>query len=245
MTLDELKAAWDAAAEKSKAAPDDAKLKSELDAAETAYNEAKAAEDAKHKNPEVDESKWDEKTKAYITRLRGESASHRTKNKELASSVKTERERVKAILKAAGIESEDEKPEETIKKLTHESQTKDFRLGVLESAVQNGIAADDVDYYEYLVAKAVSDLGEGEELTEEKMTEIIAKVKKASKGPAKTSVNGGGGKGGGTPPPGESGEVSLDKFVRMTITQKSDLYLKHPEVYATLLAEAKAKKKLV
>jgi hypothetical protein len=250
MTLEELKAAWDAALAKAKAAPEDAGLKAAADAAEKAYNDAKAAEDAKSKggSEDEDESKWDEKTKAYIKKLRDENASHRTKNKELSSSVKSERERVKAILKAAGIEEESEKPEEQVKTLTAASNQLAFRNAVLETAVKHGISGDDVEYYEFLVTKAVGELEDGEELSEEKLTELVSKVKKTGgKGAANTSVDGGKGGGGtgGQPPPGGSGAVSLDQFVRMSITEKSELYTKNPDVYTQIDDRSTKQRKLV
>jgi hypothetical protein len=238
-TLEELKAAWDAALDALKAKPEDEALKTAAADAEAAYN----AKKAEPPPGEEDDSAWDDKTKAYIKKLRDESASHRTKNKELTSVVKTEKERTKAILKAAGIEDDSEKPEEKIKSLSAESQTLAFRNAILESAVHNGIPADQLEFYEFLVAKEASKLAEGEELSEATMTEIVAKIKKTGSTPASSSV--GTGKGGGTPPPGNSGAVSLDAFCAMSITQKSDLYVKNPNLYTQLLAEAKAKKRLV
>lgn len=246
MTLEELKAALDAAKVAFDANQKDTSLKAALDAAQKAYDdkvEADKGEPPPKKDPPEDDPKWDAETKAYIKKLRDESASHRTKNKELVSSVKTERERVKAILKAAGIEDESEKPEEKIKSLTAESQTKDFRLAVLEVALANGIPADEVDYLEYLVAKAAGSLGDGEELSDENIAEIVTNVKKHSKKPANTSVNGGNGK--GEPPPGNSDDISLDKFCRMSITEKSALFVKDPKKYEELKTAAKAAKRLV
>lgn len=256
MTLEELKAAWDAALTNLKADPKNADLKTAAQAAEKAYNDAKAAEDAKGEGDDeedegegndADESKWDPKTKSYIQKLRNEAGKHRTKNKELVSAVKSEKERVKAILKAAGIEDESEAPEEKVKTLTTESQTLAFRNAVLESAVQHGIPGDDLEYYEFLVTKATSELEDGEELSDEALEAIVAKVKKTGgKGSANTSVGGKKGKDGKeAPKPGESNEVSLDEFCRMSITEKSKLWEKHPDTYQQLMTQARAKKRLV
>jgi hypothetical protein len=198
MTLEELKAAWDAAKAKFTAEPKNQELKAAAEAAEQAYNEAKAKADAEEseedESSEEDDSKWDDSTKAYIKKLRDENAKHRTKNKELNSSVKSERERVKAILKAAGIEDESEKPEEKIKNLSAATDQLAFRNAVLETALKSGITGDEMEYFEFLVTKAVGELEEDEELPEEVMTALVAKVKKTSgKGSANTSVNGKGG----------------------------------------------------
>ncbi len=192
-----------------------------------------------------DDPKWDDRTKSYIKKLREENASSRKKNKELDNSNKALTERQKAILKAAGLEEEADDPEEQVKQLSLNNSQLAFKNAILESAVHHGIAGDDVEYFEFLVAKAVDGLEEGAELSEEQLAEIATKVKKAGKGKASTSTKGGNGKEGGEPPPpGASGEVSLDAFVAMTITEKSQLYEKQPEVYKKLFEEARSKKRI-
>lgn len=244
MTLEELKAAMDAAKALLDADSENAELK-------TKYEAAKAAHDAKvaelQSNDDLDESKLDEKTKGYIKKLRDEAAKHRTGKKSLADQLKAEQERRKAILKAAGIESEDDKPEEKVKTLSTQNSTLAFRNAILESAVQHGVPGDQVDYFEFLVNKATGSLEEGEELTDEALKEIVQKVKKAAKGGgANTTVNGKDGKGGNnSPPPGSSGEISLDKFCKMSIAEKSKLFSENQALYETLVKEAKLKKKLV
>ena len=248
MTLEELKAAWDAAVAALNAAPKEKALIEAEAAAKAAYEEAKAKADAeppKDDDPD-DQSKWSpEKTKAYIDKLRKENATHRNKNKELASQLKLSEEQKKGVLKAIGIESDDEKPEEKLKALTSESQQLAFRNAILESAVQHGIPADKVKYYQFLVVEATNELEEGEELSDEKMEEIIKEAKSSSKGSNSTSVGKGGKDGKQPPKPGESGDISLDQFCRMTMIEKSNLYLKQPDTYKALLSEAKAKKRLV
>ncbi len=98
-----------------------------------------------------------------------------------------------------------------------------------------------------MITKAVGALEDGEELSDEDLAEIVAKCKAQGKTSANSSVKGKGkdGKGKEDPAPGDDKEISLDQFLRMTITEKSNLYLKQPDVYKQLASEAKAKKKLV
>jgi hypothetical protein len=244
-----LKAATDAKAEAEANPTDKVKQKAAADA-QKAYDDAKAAADLEDKpnpddvtDPDFDESKADEATKKYIAKLRKENASHRTKSKDLASKLKLSDEQKRAILKAAGIESEDEKPEEKISKLTQETQTQSFRLAILESAMQHGVPRDQVDFYEFLVSKATSQLEEGEELSEEALAEIVTQVKASGKTPANTKP---GKEGDKTPPPGsDANRVTLEKFISMSMMEKSALYTKNEALYTELMTQAKAKRKLV
>lgn len=250
MDLESLKAAWDAAVAALTAAPKEKTLVEAEAKAKEAYEEAKAKAEAEPKDDPSDDpddqSKWTpEQTKAYIEKLRKENATHRTKNKELASKFKVSEEQKKAVLKAIGIESDDEKPEEKVKALTSETQNLAFRNAILESAVQHGIPADKVKYYQFLVTEAASELEDGAELSDEQLEEIVKDVKASSGTKGNTSVGKGGKNGKEPPPPGPSGDISLDQFCRMTMLQKSELYTKNPDLYKTLLAEAKAKKRLV
>ena len=247
MTLEELKAAFDKAKAEAEASPKDAKLQNALKEAEEAYNVAKKKADEEGdpepdpEDPELKDSKLDDKTKAYLAKLRKENAAHRTKAKDLASKLKVSEEQKKAVLKAVGIEPDGEAPEEKIKKLTSETQTQAFRNAVLERAIEHGIAKDDLEFFEFSLNKAVGALGEGEELADEKIEEIAAAIKKRSKNPANTSV--GKGKGGKEPPPGESDEITLGQFLAMGVLARSELYTKSPDLYAKLVAQAKAEKK--
>ena len=240
MTLEELRLAMEAAAAEAAKAPDDETLKTKAADAKTAY-EAKLSEEP---SDDLDESKQDEKTKAYIAKLRKENASYRTKAKDLASKVKSTEESKKAILKAAGIESEDDKPEEQLKTWKAQSQTHEFRAAILERALENGIGKDDLEYFEFLINKAAASLEEGEELSDEQITELAGKAKKSQKTGASTTVTGDG-KGKEAPAPGSSGTVTLDKFTAMSITQKDELYLTNRDLYISLVTEARNKRKLV
>ena len=247
MTLEELKAALAEAKAKFEADQKNQALKQALDDAQKAYDDAvaEAEADKSKDDPSDDESKWDDKTKAYIKKLRDENATHRNKSKDLASKLKLSEQQKKDVLKAIGIEDESEKPEEKINKLTATTQQLEFDRAILESALEHGIGKDDLKYYKYLMSDAVSQLKEGEELSDEQLAEILAEAKKGrSKGAANTTV-GKGKSGKEEPPPGNSKEVTLDQFCKMSITEKSNLYLKNPDKYAELRDEAKSKKRLV
>jgi hypothetical protein len=252
MTLEELKAAWDEALAKANANPNDAGLKAAADAAEKAYNDAKAELEEEEKSQkgdktqEVDESKWDERTKAYIQKLRNESATHRTKAKDLKSKLSQSEEQKRAILKAAGIELEDEKPEEVVKTLSAATQNLEFRNTVLELALEHGISAEQKDYFEFLITRECQKLAEDEELPEEKVMEIAKKAKGSARQGATTTVTGNDGKKGDpNPEPGATGEVSLADFCAMKMGDKIALYNKNPELYKRLATEARTKKKLI
>lgn len=232
----------------SDAKPEDAALKTAYEEAKAAYEAKKAEEEGGDDEGEPDESKLDEKTKAYIAKLRGENAKHRTKNKELNSKLTTTEAQKKAILKAAGIEDESENPEEKLKVTTSKNQELEFRSAILEQALENGIPKEDVKYFSFLVSEAAADLKDGEELSDEKMAEIVSDVKKRSGGgKGNTSVgNGKGGKGSGNPnPEGGNGGVTLDQFVKMNFAEKTKLYGQNPDLYNQLMSEARKQNRLV
>lgn len=250
MNLEQLMQAMEAAAAKAAESPEDEALKAAAEEAKAAYEAAKAesGDDDEGTDDKVDESKLDAKTKAYIEKLRKESAKNRVKARDTASKLKAEEERKKAILKAAGIESEDDEPAEVkLQKSQQESSNLQFRNAILETAVTNGVPAASLKYFQFLMTEAVTELEEDEELSDEKLAEIVAEAKKqGGSGKANTTV-GGKGKGSGQAPNpnGGSTEISLDTFTRMTITEKSELYVKNPSKYEALVKEAKQKKKLV
>jgi len=239
--LEALKKAWEEAEALAKASPDSKDLLVAAAEAKKAYDEARE-KDSKTKDdqsPGDDDPKWDEKTKAYIKKLRDESASHRTKSKDLASKLQLSEKQKKDILKAAGIETESEKPEELVKVLSAGNNELAFRTAVLQSALEQGIASDDVEYYEFLIRKATAELDESDELSEDALRDIAKKCKKTKS--TSTSV----GNGGKSPPnPDGNSQLTLDQFVRMNISEKSLLYQKQPELYSQLWAEAKSKKRL-
>ena len=250
MTLEELKALWEKAQADAEAKPDDESLASAAAAAKKAYDDAKSKVDPKEDDPEdpdkIEEDKLDHKTKAYLAKLRKENASHRTKNKELGSKLQTTEAQKKAILKAAGLLDE-EKPEEKLQAATQHNETLAFRNAVLETAVSHGIPAEKLKYFQFLMADAVEGLGDGEELSDDKLDAIVKEckggvVKKANSTVKKFDKDG---KEITDPTPGDKGEMTLEKFLAMGMIDRSKLYQSHPDVYERFYKEAKAKKKLI
>lgn len=255
MELEALRQTMVAAKAKAEADPTNKQLQVEAANAEKAYNDAKAAADAggtggsgdgNGDGDQFDETKVDAKTKKYIEDLRKENAKHRTGKKEVQDKLTASEKQKQDILKVLGLAA-DEKPEDKIAKLQTENQSKDFRLSVMESAFSHGIPKDQIDYYEFLLTKEIGALKDGEELAEEKIAEIVGKVKKAQAGSkANSSVNSGDGKGGGgTPPPGDSKTVTLENFLAMSIMEKSKFYIASPDLYEQYMKQAKSQRKLV
>lgn len=248
MDLESLKQALEEAKAKAEANPEDKEAQEALSQAQAAYDQALAdSQNSPGENDDIDDSSiQDEKLKKYIAKLRKENASHRTKSKDLASKVKAEQERVKAILKAAGIEDDTASPEDQLEVAKTEKHSLQFQAAVLRSALKNGIPEDQVEYFEFLVTKAASSLDEGEELSDEDLAGIVLKVKKAGKGAANSSVGtGNGNAGGAAPKPGQSGQITLERFCGMTILEKSKLYETNQSLYTELMQQARSKKKLV
>lgn len=223
------------AAEKEKADALAAKAKADEEAAA-----AKAAAGDPAADPAGLESKWDADTKKYIEKLRGEAAKNRTDKKQLNDRLT----KLEGGLKSAlGIES-NEPPEKQIENLKAQTEAQQFRSAILEAALENGIAQNQVKYFQFLVSEAASALEEGEELSDDKMAEIVKEVKKASGSPANgggnTSVN----DKNKPDPDGDANykDTTLEQFARLSITEKSVMYQKNPDKYGSLMKQAKEKR---
>lgn len=254
MDLKQLKAALDAAEQALAAKPDDADLKSKHQAAKSAYEAAKAAEDDSSsgkkgdkgdqdddEGEKPDESDWDPKTKAYIEKLRRESAKHRTKGNNLEKDFGKLKQVVKELLG----EDDDEVTPEKLEGLKGQVNGLSFQNAALQAAIEHGVGKDQIEYFEFLLGKRAAELGDGEELSQEDIADIAKKANGASGGGSgsgkfQTSV----GEGRRTPDPGKKSDITLDQFARMTVTEKSDLYVKNRALYDQLLKEAKEKRRL-
>lgn len=200
------------------------------------------------KDSEADESGWDEKTKGYIKNLRSESASHRTKAKSLEGELgglKDRFSKMESAMKVAlGLDEADKlSPEQKVEKLTVDRERIELRNAILESAMANGIGAEDLDYYEFLISKKTTALKDDEELSEEAMSEIVKTVRGKSGKAATTSVTDTDTEKKKPSTPGAD-EVGIDQFVAMSITEKSHLYSKNPDRYNALMAEARQKNRI-
>jgi galactokinase len=198
-------------------------------------------------NSQEEQGQWDEKTAAYIKKLRAENASFRTK----ASSLETKVAELQGSLgklqvgmkKALGLgdEGDDTPPEQKLEALTQHSETLAVQNAVLGIALENGIPASQLEYFQYLMGKKLASLADDEEMTEEDVDALVAEAK--SKGAPGVTTTGAGGSG-NAPQPGSKNAVSLEQFVKMTVSEKSQLYGQQPEMYKALMAEAVQKRLL-
>jgi len=74
------------------------------------------------------------------------------------------------------------------------------------------------------------------------MTSIVARVKASSSGPGNGAGDGTTSQGGKRPDPNTKTTYTVEQFARMSITDKSNLYTKQPDLYSSLMAEAKEKR---
>lgn len=202
-----------------------------------------SGDEGKNNEETLDDSKLDERTKAYIAKLRKENAKHRTAAKTNENLLNDTRARLSKI--AGGGQEENEPADVQIEKLSSHIGALEFDRALLEIAVDRGIDKGGMNYFRFLVADATAKLGDGEELTDEALETITKEVQSKTKTRSSSSV-GTGNEGKGTPPaPGGNSDMTVEKFARMTVVEKSELFLKNRPVYDAMFAEAKEKKRLV
>jgi hypothetical protein len=184
-----------------------------------------------------------------IQSLRKENAKYRTSAKErddrLSALEEMQAKRDKALKAALGMEDEDDDVpvEQRLEAATQVQNQLAFQNEVLQLALENGITGDQNEYFQFLVSKAVSELGDDGEFTDEDLAEIVAKVKgvSGSAGSGSTSVGTSGE--GQTPPPASSGSdtITAEDFAKMSFSEKGQLFGKNEALYKKLNAEATAK----
>ena len=194
-----------------------------------------------------------EKQKVYITSLRKESASYRTKSKDLESKHTALENRFSkfetGLKNLFGGEESKLTPEQKLEQLSDHSDAVELKNAILETAVKSGVAGDDYDYFEFLLQKKAEGLKEDEELSDDQIAEVVAQVKNKSK-PAEqqkpntsTSIGTKALVDGQVPPnpvvPGGPQEVTVESFSKMSMTEKSELYSKNQPLYESLLKAAK------
>lgn len=185
----------------------------------------------------LDVSKLPAAAQKLIKDLRKESADNRKKAK---AAIEGNAKLKKSLVEAGFIEDDSEEPAEKVKKLSSQVGESQFNSAILESAIEHGVAKEDLKFFRFLVNEAVGELDEGSELGEEKIAELAKAAKRSDKKPNKTSVDG---KGGGKP--GASDELTLDQFVSMNMGEKAALYTKSPDLYNAFMKQAKEKNLLV
>lgn len=199
---------------------------------------------------EHDLSKLPESTQKYIKDLRGENAKYRNRSKTLEADLGDRDNTLAGVKKAFGFEPNKKLTQEDFDTQQNNTATAQMRSAILENAIEYSVPKDSLDYFSYLVEKKANELKEGEELSEDTLTECAKQAKTSmTGGSSKTSVSTGGTddtKNPTTPNPNPgNGELGLDAFVAMGTIEKSELYGKNPDLYNRLTKEASAKRRLV
>lgn len=164
----------------------------------------------------------------YIKDLRSENA----KRRKDFNNMSTRMERFEKGFKSMfGEEEDDIDPETKLDALSGHYESAISENAILRLAVENGISGgENIEYFEFLMNKSLDSLDEGEEMTEEMLNDVISKIQ--AKGKANTSFQKS--ESGNSPRKGNA-EVSQEEFDRMGMVQKSNLYLKNPELYNKLM----------
>jgi hypothetical protein len=239
MTAAELKAAWELLVAEAAKTPDDAALKTKVEAAKAAYD-AKVAQDAAAaaagSNPDdLDLDKADEKTKAYILKLRKENGKYRTDAKDAKSKLDT-------VTKALGLTG-DETPEAKAQRLSASNETIAFENAVLANAIEHGVPKDSMKFFKYLLAEAAQELKDGEELADDNIAALAVEAKAKSVKPAATTTVVPAAGGTGTPSPASgTAALTVEQFAALGFNEKCKLYEKDPTQYESLFKQAAAKR---
>lgn len=194
--------------------------------------------------------------KAYVDGLRKESAKYRTKAKELESGLRGTNDRLNKFesgLKRLfgdddGEDTGNLTPEQRIERLEKRNQQDKQQLAeereqlALEAALkgaalEHGIRKENYEYFEFLVGKRLASLQDDEELTEDDLA-LLAKQANGKSAPKSTSVDED-----GPDPDEEDGELTLEEFMDMGISARSQLYQKDKALYERLVAAEKSAKK--
>lgn len=209
----------------------------------TTERDSQSQQTTKTQESTGDDLGWTDEQKAYIDGLRKENAKYRTRAKERDSEVQGLNERLgrfeTGLKKLFGDEESDMTPEEQVEILQAHNEQLAVQSALKEAAFEYGIGRDDYEYFEFMVAKRLGELEEGEELTEDDLDDIANMARQRSGAPGTTSVEGG-----DPPPPDQqAGGVTLEEFMEMGIGQKSVLYQKDRKLYETLSMQERAAKK--
>lgn len=176
-----------------------------------------------------------------IKSLRNENAKHRTKNKTLEESLGKYDGELKKVKEALGIKDESEDPKVALANLQQTNEALQVEMSVMSLAMEHQIPFENQKYFKFLLGEKFESLGEGEELSDEDLAEVIAQAKGIGGGQGKKST---GLNGGAKPNEGANQGVTVEQFAEMSIAEKSDLYGKNPQLYQQLFQQAVSKKLL-
>lgn len=188
-------------------------------------------------NDQLDVEKLPDNVKSLIKSLRDENAKHRTKNKDLSDG---QGKLKKALVDAGIIEDDEAAPEEKIKGLSMELQGSQMRTALLEAAVEHDVPKGQLKYFQFLIAERLEMLEDDGELTQEDIAAIAVEARKVAGGSSQGSGASSSAGTKGAPPAGGDGRVTQEQFDSMGILEKSELYVKQPDLYKQFFAASKA-----
>jgi hypothetical protein len=142
---------------------------------------------------------------------------------------------------ALGIEDDKLTPEQQVNQLQSHNSDLEFRLAVMDTALENGVSSKDgIDYLTFLMEQKAASMGENDELSDEDLQGLIAKAKAvggggSAQGGGSTSVTG------TKPPSGQQGSVTVEQFTKMSVAEKGQLYQNNPDLYNSLFQQARDK----
>lgn len=177
--------------------------------------------------------------KKEIKKLRKEAASKRVSNKELTQKVAKYEETQKKLKQVFGLEDDEVDPAEQVQQLQAENQMLKLDMELNQIAGDLEIPQGNQKYFKFLVKEKLQQLDEGEELSDEDL-EAIAQEVRALGGNKQTST---GLKKPQTPPPSGDGNgaMTVEGFMKLSLSEKSLLYTKDPAEYDRLFRAAKDK----
>lgn len=183
------------------------------------------------------------KLKAYeseVGNLRKENGSRRVENKSLSERLgKIE----SGLKKSLGVDDKEEVDlNEKVTGLTNQLMENQLNHSIIEMAYENEIPKDQIPYFKFLLNESFAVLGEEEELPEERLKEIVQKVKGVSQKPANSSVNGGANNDPSKDQKKDYSKITPEQFAKMGDSEKNTLFKTDRSRYDALFLEAKQKR---
>lgn len=206
-------------------------------------------------NPSDEElAKWaPEKVKGYVQKLRKENAKARAEKKALKQDLtKTALELdgfKKKVKSVAGDDDGGEGEGDDSTPDTSGANYFEWRSQVQELAIEHGIGKESYEYFEHLMEKKA--LEQGAALDDDDVVEVVEKVRSVfgQKKGGSTSVGSGGKSKGGAGDGGgnsgaDGGDITPEKFSKLSMNDRIALRARNPELYKRVFNEAAAKKLL-
>ncbi len=182
------------------------------------------------------------KVKAEIKKLRAEAAKHRTKAKAFETQFNEANGKLGSLKKAFVGDDEQEDPVQVAKQLSESNQALQIELTISELAIDHEVPKAQKKYFKFLLSEKMESLEENDELTDEDIAEIAAQAKGAGgfqQGGGTKQNSTGLGSGNRQADKGGSAAITVEKFAKMTLNEKSELYGKNPTEYQRLFDAAK------